>query len=127
MGKQPVYHVLAADLPGVECWNHTDGREHTLPAGTRLEVNHPNSRTHMTCTVVDADGKSVEFVPQGYRFIIPNRVLGLQDRPFDLVDALIAYESGESTPAQDDRLFRELKGTRGLQGHYGRAMAGRNG
>ena len=133
--------VLTTPLEDVECWNRTDGKLWTIPAGTTVLVCHVNDATHTTVQVVAGPAlvmrhgalglplSSLEDV--GYRFIVENQTLGdaigveMPKRTADLIGDLIAYESGEATPTQTRRLFRKLKSTgigSRLQGHYSSRM-----
>lgn len=111
-------HTLTS-VVSAECWNKTSGDMYDLPTGTLLKVEHPNSKTHMTCMAIDNEGKAVELFPGAYRFIIPNSVLNIQDRTFDLISSIIAYETGSSSKSETKKLFKHLKENKiQLQGHY---------
>ena len=143
MTKQKIYGVtvpLLEDVKGVECWNFTDRSKHDLPAGTLVTLDNENDATHTTVCLgvkdeygrtsgmplIRADGQT----QLGYRFIIPNKVLrkatGLKVplRTGDLVGNIIAFESGELTVDQAEKLLRKLKKSGmlgGLQGSYSAA------
>jgi hypothetical protein len=82
----------------VECWNHTDGALHDLPAGTLVNLCHANDATRTTVCVVDG-------------------------RTFDLVGAIMDFEEGRLSRQASVALLTELKEQGmldSLQGRYGR-------
>lgn len=132
--------ILTAPAAQVECWNFTDGSTHPLPAGTMLQLEHVHESGSTVCMLVDQDGNHPGIMlrlangaeQRGYRFILKNTDLNrlanakLPRKAFDLVGAIMAYESGQLPPSQTLSFFRRLKKDgmlSKLQGHYGRTAA----
>ena len=131
--------ILTGPATNVECWNFTAaGSTHTLPTGTRLVLEHVYDSDSTTCMLVDEAGhrpgillKREDGTKQvGYRFIINNADLNrlsdakLPKKAYDVVGAMMAYESGDLNKKETLRLFKHLKSEgllSKLQGHYGRA------
>jgi hypothetical protein len=148
MQKKPdVYgkvFVLKTPLLKVECWNSSNGAWADFAAGERIEVNHAYDAYHTNISwegCIGRDGFHAEGRPLtnmdgtpghlGYRFIVNNVALGkaigveMPAKTADIVGDIMAYEAGETTPAQRKKLFRTLKRTgigAGLQGHYSSRM-----
>jgi hypothetical protein len=144
--------VIASALPDVECWNFNCDDRFTLPAGTRIRVEHVNDAKYTTVTVVDEQGEApgieLTYTPRyfahiesthdrapvkqlGYRFIVENRALAVATglpipvKTRDLVGEIVAYETGAASPRQTKRLFGHLRRTgigSRLQGHYSSRM-----
>lgn len=125
--------TLSIDIPNAECWNWSNNERVTLPANTRVRVLRVYDATHTTIEVVDQNNNTVEFAPNGYRWIVPNTILAkaidayVPERTADLIGDIIAYESGEASEQQTKKLFKKLQKTgigRKLQGHYSSRMGG---
>lgn len=137
--------VLKAPLIDVECWNFSDGKTGRFDAGETIRVLSVYDSTHTTISATNEPGRGIgrtgerpvwnrdgtPYKSPGYRFIVPNALLATAidaDVPAttpDLIGDLIAYESGEATDDQEDRLFRTLRETgigKHLQGHYSSRM-----
>jgi hypothetical protein len=140
--QSPYGKVVTLTVPvnKVECWNFVDGSTHTLPAGTMLKLENVHESGSTTCMLVDKDGNHPGIMLQlangtkqrGYRFILKNATLNrlanakLPRKAFDIVGAIMAYESGQMPPRQTLSLFRRLKKDgllSQLQGHYKREAA----
>jgi len=132
--------VTLSDQATAECWNFTDRSIHTLPAGTKLLLEHVSETDSTVCMLVDeagnhpgimlrlSDGKE----QRGYRFILKNAELNrlsdakLPKKVFDLVGAMMSYEAGDLNKKETLHLFKRLKRDgllSKLQGHYGRTAA----
>ena len=130
--------ILTGPATNVECWNFVQaGSTHTLPAGTKLLLEHVNDSDTTTCMLVDEAGNRPGILLQredgtkqvGYRFIIKNAELNrlsdakLPKKAFDSVGAIMAYEAGEMNKRETISFFKRLKKEgilSQLQGHYGR-------
>ena len=129
--------VLKADATNVECWNFADRSVHTLPKGTRLQLEHVSESDSTVCMLVDEAGNHPGIMlhttngneQRGYRFVLKNADLnrladaGLPATVFDCVSAMMAYEQGDLNDADTRTLFLHLKEEgllSQLQGHYGR-------
>jgi len=129
--------VLTADATQVECWNFADHSVHTLPKGTRLQLEHVSESDSTVCMLLDHEGKHSGVMlrnakgdeQRGYRFVLKNADLnrlanaGLPKKAFDVVGAIMAYEQDGLNDAETLALFRHLKADgmlNKLQGHYGR-------
>ena len=133
--------ILTGPATNVECWNFVRaGSTHTLPAGTRLLLEHVYDSDSTTCMLVDEAGNRPGILLKledgteqvGYRFIVKNAELNrlsdakLPKKAYDLVGAMMSYEAGEMTKKETLSLFKRLKKEgllSQLQGHYGRAAA----
>ena len=129
--------ILKEDAHGVECWNFIGDKTYTLPAGTRLLLEHVNDEDSTTCMFVNEHNEHTGILlrrpdggeQRGYRFILKNTELnrladaGLPAKTFDIVGAIMSYEQGDMNQADTLDLFRRLKKDgllSQLQGHYGR-------
>ncbi len=129
--------ILTGPATNVECWNFTDRSIHTLPAGTKLLLEHVSETDSTVCMLVDDAGNHPGIMlrlsdgteQRGYRFILKNAELNrlsdakLPKKVFDLVGAMMSYEAGEMTKKETLSLFKRLKKDgmlSQLQGHYGR-------
>lgn len=129
--------TLKIPLPAVECWNRSDGSTGSFQAGETVLVLGPYDTTRTTIRCAEEDGRPLvrrdgaADPHPGYRFIVPNALLGraidadVPEQTEDLIGALIAYEEGEATPAQEQALLESLResglGAK-LQGRYGRCL-----